>query len=262
MIGGSVAFDLNFFLESMTSCGVAEFIGVDLSVLASSGIVDGSGFAAEGTVILSRCLLATGMTVLGGTTIDVPGARVLTTHCQIGTDADPAYQMEYNDARGKIVTDAARYRTGGGKDIERTTPISWDMDTTAGSVRGYPGHALVSPPITAWADGDATTAHTYRISIASDATINNDEFWIEVEGPNDAATDSKAVINSTRVAPLTTAAALTTDSGSTWTGSGVGTKQYAQVTYTPDKPGPLTIRCHLAKASDHVYVDPKIQIDP
>jgi hypothetical protein len=136
------------------------------------------------------------------------------------------------------------------------------MDTTAGSVRGYPGHALESPPITAWTDGDASTAHTYRIAIASDATIQDDELWIELEGPNDAATDSKAVFQTSRVAPLGTAANLPTDSGSTWTGTGVGTKQYAQVSYTPDKPGPVTVRVFMAKASDNIYVDAKIQIDP
>jgi hypothetical protein len=117
------------------------------------------------------------------------------------------------------------------------------------------------PPLQ-WTDGDASTAHTFRIAIASDATINDDEFWIELEGPNDAATDSKAVFQSSRVAPRTTAAALTTDASSSWTGSGVGTKQYAEVSYTPDKPGPISVRCYLAKASDNVFVDPKIQIDP
>jgi hypothetical protein len=211
--------------------------------------------------MFSRCLLASGVTIVNGT-IDVPGFRVESYHCQIGTDADPSYQMEIQDSRGKVSTGTARYRTGGASDGVRATPISWDFDTTAGSVRGYPGHALEGPPITAWTDGDGSTAHVYRIAFASDATINDDELWIELEGPNDAATNSLAALKTTRVAPRTTAAAYTTDSGSTWTGSGVGTKQYMQVSYTPDKPGPVTVRVMMAKASDNIYVDPKIQIDP
>jgi hypothetical protein len=72
----------------------------------------------------------------------------------------------------------------------------------------------------------------------------------------------RTTFQTSRVAPLGTAANLPTDSGSTWTGTGVGTKQYAQVSYTPDKPGPVTVRVFMAKASDNIYVDAKIQIDP
>ena len=202
------------------------------------------------------------MNIVTGT-IDVPGFRVESYHCQIGTDADPAYQMEIQDSRGKVSADTSRYRTGGGSDKVRSTPISWDFNTSVGSVRGYPGHALEGPPIRVWTAGDGSTAHVYRVAFASDTdSINDDEIWIELEGPNDAATNSLAALKTTRVAPRTTAAAYTTDSGSTWTGTGVGTKQYMEITYTPDKPGPVVIRVHMAKASDNVYIDPLIQIDP
>jgi hypothetical protein len=170
--------------------------------------------------------------------------------------------MEVQDSRGKVSADTSRYRTGGAKDSERTNPISWDFDTTVGSVRGWPGHAFVGPPITAWTDGDASTSHTYRVAFASDATIQDDELWMELEGPNDAATNSLGVIKTTRLAPRGTAANYTTDASSSWTGSGVGTKQYMEVSYTPDKPGPVTVRVYMAKASDNIYVDPLIQIDP
>lgn len=262
--GGGAGFDVNRFFLPVTASQtlIARIRGVDFSVGASSTLILSTVAASQwARFIFSRCLFATGMSIVGDN-IDVPGLRVEAYHCQIGTDADPAYQMEINDSRGKIITDTSRYRTGGASDGERTNPISWDFDTTVGSVRGYPGHALESPPITIWSDGDGSTPHTYRIAIASDATINDDELWMTVEGPNDAATDSLAVFNTTRVLPRTAAAAHTTDSGSTWTGTGVGTKQYMQVTYTPDKPGPVTIRLHMAKASDNIYIDPKIQIDP
>jgi hypothetical protein len=263
-VGGSVGFDISQLIEDQSNAGYhfISIIGVDCSLLASSQLIDaGAQLDGWGKVVFSRCLLASGATIVNGT-IDVPGFRVESYHCQIGTDSDPAYQMEIQDARGKIITDTARYRTGGAKDSERTNPISWDFDTTAGSVRGYPGHALESPPITAWTDGDAATSHTYRIYFASDATIQNDELWMELEGPNDAATNSMAVFQTTRVAPLTSAANHTTDGSSSWTGTGVGTKQYMEVSYTPDKPGPVTVRIFMAKASDNIYVDPKIVIDP
>ena len=261
--GGSVAFAVTKLIKG-TGNGPCRVLlsGIDLSILASGNLCDGATTVASPTlVVFSRCLLATGATIVSGT-IDVPGFRVESYHCQIGTDADPSYQMEIQDSRGKVSANTAKYRTGGASDGVRSTPICWDVDTTVGSVRGYPGHAFECPPITAWTTGDGSTAHTYRVAFASDATINDDEIWMELEGPNDAATNSLAALKTTRVAPMTTAAACTTDGTSTWTGTGVGTKQYMQVTYTPKKPGPVTVRVMMAKASDNIYVDPKIQIDP
>jgi hypothetical protein len=262
-VGGSVDYDVNVLINSPAwYFGNVVLRGLDLSTLSSSSLIYGDTLVSSPRLIkFVRCLLATGATIVTET-IDCPGYRVEAWHCQIGTDADPAYQMEINDMRGKIVTDTTRYRTGGGKDDERTNPISWDFDTTVGSVRGYPGHALESPAIMAWTPGNGSTAHTYRVAFASDATIDDDELWIEVTGPNDAATNSMAVLNTSRVAPRTTASALSTDSSSSWTGTGVGTKQYAEVTYTPDKPGPIEVRIFVAKASDHIYVDPHVQVDP
>lgn len=262
--GGSVEFDVTSLIvePAANARGTLKVSGVDFSILSSSSLVNGGTPVYNGKIIIfSRCILATGATIVSGT-IDVPGFRVESYLCQIGTDADPSYQMEIQDSRGKVSADTSRYRTGGASDGVRSTPICWDFNTSVGSVRGYPGHALEGPPISAWTAGNGSTAHVYRVAFASDATINDDEIWIELEGPNDAATNSLAALKTTRVAPRTTAAAYTTDTGATWTGSGVTTKQYMQITYTPDKPGPVTVRVMMAKASDNIYIDPKIQIDP
>jgi hypothetical protein len=263
-IGGSVATDVAVLFESPASsvASLINIVGVDFSAFSTRPLINGAtSVEVDALVKFSRCLLGTGGTIVTGT-IDTPGFRVESYHCQIGTDSDPAYQMEIQDSRGKTEMDTARYRTGGASDGVRTNEYSWSMDTTVGSVRGYPGHALESPPIDAWTDGDASTAHTYRLYIASGGTLNDDDIWFELEGPNDAATDSMAVINTTRVAPRTTAAAYTTDGSSTWTGADVGTKQQMDITYTPDKPGPIRARVYMAVASDRVSIDPKIAIDP
>ncbi len=259
--GGSVTTNTTTLFETVNVRPVQMMaVGVDLSAV-SGNLFSGTTFASDVTLKLARCLLHASATIISGT-IDVPGANIETYHCQAGTDADPAYQMHVESARGRVSVSTTRYRTGGASDGERTNPVSWDLDTTVGSVRGYPGHALVSPPIVGWTDGDGSTAHTYRIYFASDATINNDELWVEFVGPNDAATNSLGATKTNRVAPRTTASAHTTDSGSTWNGSGVTTKQYMDISYTPDKPGPIEARIHMAKASDNIYVDPKIYIDP
>lgn len=238
---------------------------VDLTSMITGSLVDVSASATGACDILfTRCLMASGFSAVSGT-MDQAGREIRLVHCQIGTDADPAYQIEFNTSKGKVVSDTARYRTDGASDGERTNPLSWDMDTTVGSKRQYPGHPLHSPPIAGWTDGDGATAHVYRIFFASGATQQDDDIWFELIGPNDAATNSLGVKNSARVDPETAASNHTSDTESTWNGTDVGTKQYMEVTYTPDKPGPISAIVYMsgdAGSTGHIYIDPKIYIDP
>ena len=136
------------------------------------------------------------------------------------------------------------------------------MDTTDASNVIELYEALEAFPIAGWTDGDGSTAHTYRIYIASGGTLQDDEIWFDFTGPNDAATDSLGLRKTTRLAPLGTPSNIATDGVSTWNGTDVGTLQQLDVTYTPDKPGPITARIYLAKPTERVSVDPKIYIDP
>ena len=249
--------------SSIGGTQIANIVGVDLSA-QSGNLVDVSGFHEGAIINFRRCLLHASATLVTGT-ISVPGTYVNFFHCDDGTDADPAYQIETYCFEGKVVTDSARYRTGGATDGERTNPLSWDMDTTVGTARAYPAPSLKSIPIVGWTDGDGSTSHTYRIYFASGATQQDDDIWFELTGPNDAATNSLGEILSNRVAPETAASNHTSDSGSTWNGTDVGTKQYMDITYTPDKPGPISAVVHVtgdAGSTGHIYVDPKIYIDP
>jgi hypothetical protein len=90
-----------------------------------------------------------------------------------------------------VEVDTARYRSSGASDGERSNPYSWSMDTSVGSNVIELYEPLESPKISTWTDGDGSTAHTYRIYVASGATLQNDECWVELIGPNDAAQDSK-----------------------------------------------------------------------
>jgi hypothetical protein len=42
----------------------------------------------------------------------------------------------------------------------------------------------------------------------------------------------------------------------------VGTLQQIDISYTPDKPGPIEARVYMAVGSERISVDPKIYIDP
>jgi hypothetical protein len=259
--GGSLGFNVNNIFENIYSGpSTLDVKNVDLAT-CSNNLASGSLPAIWCKVSFERCKLNASATLLSGT-IDLPGLEFNFHHCQSGTDSDPAYQMKRYTYQGTVEVDTARYRTDGASDGERTNEYSWSMDTSAGSNVIELYEPLESPPIAGWTDGDGSTSHTYRIYVASGATLQDDECWVELIGPNDAAQDSLGVRKTTRPDPLATPANLTTDSSSTWNGADVGTKQQIDISYTPDKPGPVTARVYLAKPSERVSIDPKIYIDP
>ncbi len=229
----------------------------DLSAM-SGIIITASLVDVSSQFSFRRCVLHASATLVSGN-IDVPGVRVEFLHCQVGTDADPAYQMAVYTREGVVSADTASYRSRGAVDGDRTTEISWDMDTTVGSVRSYPGHALESPPIVAFIPGDGSTEYTARAYIASGGTQQDDDCWMDLTRVNHAATSSLGVRDTTRVAPETAAANYPTDTLSSWVGADVGTKQYMEKAFTPDKPGALSGRFYMA-STGHIFMDPLLEV--
>ena len=243
------------------------FRNCDLSNV-SGNLVATTNFNVNPTISFQRCLLHASATKVTGT-LDVPGVRIEFIHCQDGTDSDPSFQTEIHTKEGVVTAETATYRAGGFRDGARTNPISWKMNVETGQVRGWPGHPLVSPAIAGWTAGDASTAHVYRIFFASGGTQTDATVWFDLHGPNDAATDSLGLRKTKRLVPEGTAANHTTDSGSTWTGADVGTKQYMDISYTPSKPGPISAIVYMASdagnvggANNAIFIDPKIYVDP
>lgn len=245
------------FAQAADGCDL-RVTGVDVSAHNSPLTNSPSSGYATGVKSFENCVIHASTSSV----LDAVPAGLITVarmhHCQSGTDADPSYALEERSYFGIMKVDTARYRTGGASDNERTNPISYEIVSNANCKEIYA--FAESPPIAAWTDGNGTTSHTYTIYFASDATMQDDEVWMEIFLPNDATTSSQAARQSTRMNPQSTPANITTDGSSTWTGTGVGTKQKLSVSYTPDKPGPVVARVHLAKASDTIYVDPLIEI--
>jgi len=201
-----------------------------------------------------RCKTKTGFNLVS-TTPDYDGSAIAES-CDDGTITDPALGLTRLESHwGSIESTLARYRTDGADDGEQANAFAWDMSSSANAQEAY--LALASPPITAWVDAGAQTISVY---LAGGATLNDDDFWVECSSPNESTT-AQGRFQITRMDPLGTPAALDTDSSSTWTGTGVGTKQQIDISITPTLAGPVTIRCHLAKPSTTVYVDPKISSD-
>lgn len=162
---------------------------------------------------------------------------------------------KWMSAYGNVDSDSGRFRTGGASDGE--TPHSFAM---VGSSRtdGIYG-ALESPPITRWVDAGS---QTLTIFVAGGASLDDNEFWIEVCSPNETANPNQTSLGrfqTKRPTPQATGIALSTDAVSSWSGTGVGTLQKISVSINPTEPGPVVIKCFLGAATT-VYVDPKIEI--
>ncbi len=212
--------------------------------------------AANSSLTFRRCKLPTGYTVTRATGNQM---TVSIEDSVSGTISAPTVGISERHYKcGVLTTETAVYRTDGAYDGEQANAVSWKIENSSDAVELY--WAYKSPPIVRWCEAGSQTLTIY---LAGGATMNDDDFWVEVSSPNETASPNQTAqgnFQSTRMTPLGTPAALTTDSSSTWNGSGVGTKQKIDVSINPTEPGPVTVRCFLAKPSTTVYVDPKIGV--
>lgn len=242
---GSSSYFKNTFLR---------FSDCDLSFMGSNPLVRNSA-DDELFVSFHSCKLGTNYTLKNASTLY---GQVRAFNCIDGQISQPATGISQTDLRGDIITDTSVYRSGGAYDGAQANASSWKLTSTGNALELY--NAMESPPIVRWCEAGS---QTLTIHVAGGATMNDDDFWVEVSSPNETASPNQTAqgnFQSTRAAPLATPVALTTDSVSTWNGTGVGTKQKIDVTINPTEPGPVTVRCFLAKPSTTVYVDPKIGV--
>lgn len=232
------------------------FEGCDLTSV-DPVLVDTQTADAPIFVTFRRCKLPSSWSVA------VPTERsteIIVDACASGTISVPS--LGFNRIRqysGAVSVSLAQYRTGGADDGEQANAHSWEMASNASSRELY--DPLISPPVTRWVD--AGTSQTLTFYVASGVTLQDDEFWVEVSSPNETTSPNQttqAKVRTTRINPQTTPSNLTTDSGSTWNGSGVGTKQQITVTISPTVSGRVTVRFCLGRASTTVYVDPNIYL--
>lgn len=221
-----------------------------------------NGISASGNqeYIFRGCEMKAGWQPLAGGTISGPGASILVENCATGNITVPALGLNYyGDYYGDISGTLDTYRTNGANDGEQPNAYSWRMQCSTGSVEF--SDPLRSPPIVAWTNG--SSAITAKLYVAANRTLQNDEFWIEFIGPDEAVTGTaRAYVTGTRMSNIqNTPANLTTDASSTWNGAGVSTQHEVSITYTPTIAGVISVRACLANATGlTAYVDPKLEI--
>jgi hypothetical protein len=211
-----------------------------------------------GPIVVSNCLAAATWGLLDGYAISAAGS-ILATNC--GPETAPTFLVFAND-RGAVISSASIYRTGGAQ-IE-STACSW-LCTTDGTATAAEGNPFLTP----WIYGTTTAgSKTFTLYITNDtADFTDAQVWLEVEylGTDDEAkwelvTDQRATI-------LTTAAAQTDDTTSTWNGAGPSYTYKQSLVCASVSVGEAGLyRARVAvgltgiAAGRYFYIDPKVTV--
>lgn len=233
-------------ITSGTRAGAMYLEGVDLSALGSGKTI----FAIQTSYIscsLKDCKLGTSVTV--AVTPSNQASRLLLVRCDSG---DTNYRQELYAYEGTLTTETTIVRTGGASD--GTTLISWKVVTTANSKWQAPCELY---PITIWNETVGSSI-TLTVECIASAVLNNDDIWMDIEYLGTSgfplgnfATSGKADILATNAANPT--------STQTWGGALTGKFKLTKA-ITPQEKGPITVYVKVGKASQTVYVDPKITV--
>jgi len=205
-------------------------------------------YITYGTVIIENCTQSLTSVVQNENYLRYVNYSI--TNSEAGTLTNPSVKS-FSGSEGRFVSsETTEYRTGGASD--GNTNYSFKIRSAA--TRHVTD--IYSIPITTYVESGSQTITVY---LAGSASLNDDDFYIEVSSPSEEVSPtSRNKFRTTKPDPLATPTALTSDTSSTWNGTGVGTKQKIEVAISPTIAGTVTVRCYLAKPSTTVYVDPKI----
>lgn len=267
--GGSFTNAMNDMFEvlSGTRTQIIEVNGMDLSNVTN--LVDpAAGTQPNFFATFTKCKLKSGYTVIDASIASQIDTRIILRECAVGTLTAAAFIEEIVERQGSSFTTTARYRTGGADDGQQANAVSQEM--TALASRTQKRRVFTYFDIGVYLDSSGTSK-TFKVHAAHNAVgsgtagaLQDDEFWIELLGPSEKATsDAQGERLSSKPALNVTASDLTTESGETWNGTNVGTKQSASISYTNEIEGFVKIRVHLATSSVSdvvVNVCPKIEV--
>jgi hypothetical protein len=234
----------SFIGEATRYNGLIRFSSCDIS-----SVPDISFNIFSGRMEVSKCNIPSSW-IINSTVVNP--SRIEITDCYSGTISGNSSNYQNRTTYGKSARTTTEYRANGANDSIDDYSLKIESDSTALEVF----NASISPDISKYVE---TGSQTITVYVAGSSSLTDDDFWIEVESPSEEVSPTaQGKFRTTKPEPLATPTALTSDTSSTWNGSGVGTKQKIEVAISPTIAGTVTVRCYLAKPSTTVYVDPKI----
>lgn len=208
-------------------------------------------------MVASGCAVGSGFTANAASTTKKSNNFAAAEYC--GTSSSAITTLAgLVDLGGETKTDTTRYRDSprGATDAVTGEPYCHAVTCTTGTMTA--GHE--SAELATRIDAPSGSTVILTVFLAGGATLTDEDFWLDCYLPPSGST-AQQHFTSTRLAnPLATATELTAD-GSTWSGSGVGTRYKVSVTYSPTAAGVARIVPNFAKSSDTVYIDPRIEVE-
>jgi len=239
--------ETTFHIFGNFTSGTINFFDCDLSqVPAISG-----DYRAAYTLNATRCSIPSAWSLMATA---LSPFQINLFDCDSGTITAGSYGVRQRSTYGSVDRVNTHYRSSGANDGTTDYSLKLTTDSTARENAAW----VRSIPIVKTVESGSNTITVY---VASNATLNDDDFWIEVSSPSEeSSATARGKFRSTQALPNATPSALSTDSSS-WTGSGVGTVQKVDVAINPTISGTVAVAFCLAKPSTTVYVDPKISTD-
>lgn len=232
----------------------AKICNCDFSSINGLSFLVSEGAGKSSKVFFNNCKMPSSYN-LTSAAITGKNFEVLGVDCDDGVISSQEGVSFKRTFYGDQTTSITEYRTNGAND--GTNDFSWGIVSNANAIETYA--PFESSIISRYVESGSQTITVY---VAGGASLNNDDFWIEVESPSEEVSPTaQGKFRTTKPDPLATPTALTSDTSSTWNGTGVGTKQKVEVAISPTIAGTVTVRLYLAKPSTTVYVDPKISAE-
>ena len=234
--------------------GYVKVSDVDMSALANNDYLIHTPADLTYEYTFKRCKLGS---YSGLTSAAITGSGVI-VKVHHSANANEIYQLEEEYFEGSIYSDTGVY-----------------LDATYDGTNGYSAKMVSSANVIEWVKPlkfklaeiyiDATGKTLTVETLTDNVTLQNDEFWLEVEYP-DSTTKALGNILKTKSETILTAPANLTASGVTWTESTIGTPveqkvvaDFSSESVTDEAAGVYTVWACLAKEAT-VYVDPKITV--
>lgn len=226
--------------------------GVDFSAMGSGKNLTGANASSQRYKFIN-CKLSTTASVATSSGTTPRGAR---TEAVISDSTSTGYRQEVYDYSATLTTETVIVRTGGASDGVQA--ISHKIVSTANAKALAPFESF---PLAIWNTATGSSK-TVTVEIVNDGTtLTNADIWLEVSYLSSSSTPLSKMATSGLATTLTTATNIPTSSV-TWTTTGLASpvKQYLAVSFTPQMVGYVRAVVKVAKASQTVYVDPKITI--
>lgn len=229
-----------------------EVRGVDASVVTTN-IVNNAGTSGLGAmdVLLAGLKVAAGITLFEDTV--ATGGRFVAHSIDNG---DAFYRFEEKAAEGNTVQDTANYLNA---TYDGTNGFSAKMASNAGP---YIKEWFRPTRFKLWEQRLSAANPTLTIeTITAGVTLQDDEFWIEIEYPNSTDEALMDWDRTSRLAdPNGTPSNLTTSTESWTEVLASEVKQKIAVTISGGAAGVHTVWANLAKPSTTVYIDPDVAV--